>query len=67
MRKEFDMMLIVVVCAILGVICAVIVDLLYTQGVITDTMLSGVTIENLSFIIFFFWMVTGIVIGVFKD
>ena len=67
MRKEFDMMLIVVVSAILGVVCAAIVNVLYTQSVITDTMLSGITIGNLGFIIFFLWLMVGIIMGVLKD
>lgn len=68
MRKEFDMMLIVVVCAVLGVICAVIVNTLYTQGILIDAMIgSSISITDLQFLVFFLWLVAGIIVGVMKN
>lgn len=68
MRKQFELMLIILVCGILGVITSVIANQLYTQGIIIDELISGtITINDLTFIIFFAWIVIGIIIGVFKD
>jgi hypothetical protein len=70
MRKEFNMMLIVVVCAILGIVCAVIVYQLYTNGILIDEIIeesSTISIDDLMFIVFFAWLFVGIVIGVFKS
>ena len=68
MRKEFNMMLIVIVCAILGIITAGIINTLYIQGIITTAIISSTfTMQQLQFIIFFAWLITGIVIGVMKD
>lgn len=68
MRKEFNMMLTVVVCAILGIICVALVNVLYTQGIIIDEMIGGtLSIADLGFIIFFLWLLIGIIIGVMKD
>jgi len=67
-RKEFEMMLVILVCAILGVITAMIANLLYTNGIIIDELISGtITISDFMFIIFFIWIIVGIIIGVFKD
>lgn len=68
MRKEVDMMLIIVVCAILGVVTAVIVNLLYTNGIIFDELITdSITIDDAMFIVFLIWVIVGIIIGVFKD
>lgn len=68
MRKEFEMMLIILVCAALGLITANIINLLYTQGIIFDRIVAntGVKIEDLMFFVFFAWVVAGIIIGVFR-
>ena len=68
MRKEFNMMLIVVVCAILGIVCAAILNILYTQGILADFLANtSITIIDLEFLIFFFWLIGGIVLGVMKN
>lgn len=68
MQKEFGMMLIVIVCTILGVICAAITNVLFTQGIINNSIIWNViTISNFEFIIVLAWLVTGIIIGVMKD
>jgi hypothetical protein len=68
MRKEFNMMLIVVVCAILGIVCAGLINTLYEQGIITTAMIGETfTMQQFQFLIFFAWLVIGIVIGVMKD
>jgi len=68
MKKEFNMMLIVVVCAMLGIISAVIVNLLYTNGIIIDELITNtISINDVMFSIFFAWIVMGIIIGVFRN
>ena len=67
MRKEFNMMLIVVVCAILGVICAAIINQLYIQGIISPAVLGTLSINGLEFMVFFVWLIVGIIAGVLKD
>ena len=67
MRKEFQTMLIVIVCAILGVVSAMIVNTMYVRGQIIDEFITGtITIDDLMFVVFFAWLVVGIIIGVLK-
>jgi hypothetical protein len=69
MRKEFNMMLIVVVCSILGIVFAAGLNLLYTQGIVLDQIVanSGIGINEITFFVFLAWMIAGIVIGVLKN
>lgn len=70
MRKELNMMLIIVVCAIIGLVCAIITYQLYTNGILVDEIVtesSTISIDDLTFIIFFGWTFVGIVIGVLKS
>lgn len=68
MKKEFSMMLIIVVCAVLGIICAAIANILYEQGVIINSLInSSITIADFQFAIFFVWLIVGIIIGVMKN
>lgn len=68
MRKEFNMMLVIVVCAILGIVTAAAVNLLYTQGIMIDSILGGtITISDFEFVIVLVWIITGIIIGVLKN
>ena len=66
MKREFQMMLIVVVCAIMGVVSAMIVNTMYTRGQIIDELLAEttITISDLMFVVFFMWVLMGIIIGV---
>lgn len=68
MRKEFELMLIIVICAILGIVTAIVVNLLYTNGIVIDELIvNTISIEDVMFLVFFAWIVVGIIIGVFKD
>jgi hypothetical protein len=68
MKKEFNLMMIIIVCAIMGLTTAVIVYTLYTNGTIIDEMItSSVTIDDLMFIIFFAWLIIGVIVGAFKS
>lgn len=67
MRKEFQAMLVMVVCSIIGVIFAAMVGLLYEQGYITGLLIGTITIENLQFLIFFLWLISGAVAGSLKN
>jgi len=62
------MMLIVVVCAIMGVVSAMIVNTMYVRGQVIDELIAEttITIGDLQFIVFFMWLLTGIIIGVLK-
>lgn len=68
MKREFQMMLIVVVCAIMGVVSAMIVNTMYVRGQVIDELIAEttITIGDLQFIVFFMWLLTGIIIGVLK-
>jgi len=68
MKKEVNVLLIIVVCAILGIITAVVVNLLYTNGVVIDELIANtISIDDVMFVVFLLWIVVGIVIGVFKN
>lgn len=70
MKKELNMMLVIVVCAIIGLVCAVLVYTMYTNGIIIDELVtesSTISINDLTFIVFFGWTFIGIVIGVLKS
>lgn len=67
MRKEFITMLIIIVCAILGVISAIMVKTLYTNGVILDELIiNTISIEDVQFFVFFAWLIVGIIAGVLR-
>lgn len=68
MRKELQILLIIVTCAVLGLITANIIYILYTQNIVVNELLTGsITINSLMFLVFFVWLIVGIVIGVMKD
>jgi len=67
MRKEFNMMLIMVVSAVIGIVCAIILGQLNTQGYISGLLIGGMTIANLQFLIFFIWLISGMAAGILKN
>ncbi len=67
MRKEYNMMVTIVVCGIMGLISAVIVTQLYTNGYITSLLMNGMTIGDLQFLVFFIWIIFGLVAGVMRN
>ncbi len=67
MRKEFTMMLIMVISAILGVVSAAIVGQLNTDGYITSLLINGMTITDLQFLVFFVWLLGGMAAGILKN
>ena len=61
-------MLVMVVSAIMGVISAMIVNTMYVRGQIIDELITGtITISDLMFVVFFAWLLMGIIIGVLKS
>jgi len=67
LKREFQAMLIVIVCAILGIVSAMIINTMYVRGQIIDELITGtITIGDLQFIVFFAWLLIGIIIGVLK-
>jgi H+/Cl- antiporter ClcA len=67
MRKEYEMMSIIIVCAILGVIMAGITNILYTNGTFIDEVITNtVTIEDIMFLEIFLFILVGVIIGVMK-
>ena len=67
MRKEFTMMIIMVISAILGVVSAAIVGQLNTDGYITSLLINGMTITDLQFLVFFVWLLGGMAAGILKN
>ncbi len=67
MRKEFTMMLIMVISAILGVVSAAIVGQLNTDSYITSLLINGMTITDLQFLVFFVWLLGGMAAGILKN
>ncbi len=67
-NKEYQMMITIVVCAIMGVICAVIAGQLWTQGPLADyfSQTTAFTELDLQTLIFFLWLLGGIALGVYK-
>lgn len=70
MKRTFNMALIIVVCALLGVVTDMIINQLYTNGIFIDEIITAsetITINDLLFIVFFAWLFTGIVIGILRS
>lgn len=65
MKKSFNMMLIIIVCAIIGVALAQIISLMYSDGILIDEILSNSTISlsDLQFIVVLLWLMIGIILG----
>ena len=67
MRREFTITLTVLVCAILGIVNAMIIKQLYMRGIIIDEMITGtITISDLMFFVFFIWVLIGILLGALR-
>lgn len=67
MRKQFTMMLIVVVSAILGVVLTAIATTLYNQGYISMIVTSsGMTLAQMQFLIIGACLFIGVVMGASK-
>lgn len=67
MKKEFNMMLIMLVSTLIGIIFAIIMGQLYTEGYISSLLVNGMTISDLQFLIFFVWLIGGMIAGVMKN
>lgn len=67
MKKEVNAMLMMVACAIIGVIFAAIVGLLYTEGYISAMFDTSFTIANMQFLVFIAWLIVGAVLGALRD
>jgi len=60
-------MVIVIVCGILGIVSAMIVKTMYVRGHVIDEMITGtITIGDLQFVVFFAWLLIGIMIGALR-
>lgn len=66
MRKEFNAMLIVLVCTLIGFIFAQMIAILNENGILIDKILSAtdITLAELQFVILFLWLVFGLFLGV---
>ena len=68
MRKEFNSMLIMVVCAIIGIILTALATTLYNQGYISTMIISsGMTLSQMQFLIFGACLFIGVVMGAVKS
>ena len=67
MKKEFNAILIMIVGAVLGIISAVLIGQLNTDGYISGILIGGMTIANLQFLVFFVWFIGGLVIGILRN
>ena len=68
MKREFNAMLIMVVCAMVGVVLTAIVTTLYTQGYISTMILSsGMTLSQIQFLTFGACLFIGVVMGALKS
>lgn len=67
MRKEFEMMLIVVTCSIVGFVLAMIIKTMYDNGVIFDELISGgITVTDVMLVVTMLWMLIGVIISVLR-
>jgi len=65
LRRDARLALTIIVCALLGVTSAMIVKTMHDQGVIIDEFVTGsITLQDLQFMVFFLWLVVGIIVGV---
>jgi len=64
-RKELNTVGVILVCAIIGIVFSIVVYTLNSQGIIIPALLDDVniTIENVMFIIFFIWLIIGVILG----
>lgn len=70
MKKQFSMMIIIITFAILGLVAAVVVYNLYTNGIVIDELVDQsetISITDLTFLICLVWTFMGVVIGVLKS
>ena len=68
MKKEFNMLIIIMVCAVLGIVSAGLIGVMYTQGTLAAFLANtpSVTLADLQFMVFFVWLLGGIALGVYK-
>jgi len=66
MRREINTVGVILVCAAMGIVFAMIVQNLNTQGILIPMLLDSVnlTIGHLMFLVFFIWLIIGIMLGV---
>jgi len=66
MRREINTVGVILVCAVMGIVFAMIVQNLNTQGILIPMLLDSVnlTIGHLMFLVFFIWLIIGIMLGV---
>ena len=65
MRREINTVGVILVCAVMGIVFAMIVQNLNTQGILIPMLLDSVnlTIGHLMFLTFFIWLIIGVVLG----
>jgi hypothetical protein len=65
MRKETNMMFIIVTCAILGIIACGVISILYSNGIFIDELIvNTVTIDDIMIIIVLSSIITGIILSI---
>ena len=69
MKKEFNMLIIIMVCAVLGIVSAGLIGVMYTQGPLVAFLANtpSVTLADLQFMVFFVWLIIGIIAGSLKQ
>lgn len=65
-RKEANMVGVILVCAMIGIAMATIVQILNTHDILIPMLIYGsaLTLEHLMFIVFFMWLLIGVILGV---
>ena len=69
MKKEFNMLIIIMVCAVLGIVSSGLIGVMYTQGPLAAFLANtpSVTLADLQFMVFFVWLIMGIIAGSLKQ
>lgn len=65
-EKEINMIGVILVCSVIGIVFAMIIQRLNTDGILIPMLLVGstITIGQLMFIVFFIWLIIGVMLGV---
>ncbi len=65
--SDFNTVVIILVCGVLGLVNALIINNLYENGILIQEFVSGsITIETLMTLVIVVWLMVGIILAAFK-
>ncbi len=65
--SDFNTVVIILVCGVLGLVNALILNNLYENGILIQEFVSGsITIETLMTLVIIVWLMVGIILAAFK-